>query len=170
MERVLFFSKIRVNTTVENTYLGKFKDGKRHGKGHFKDVNGTYFEEDWEMNQLVTKKETTGQIRFDVLSCLIKNFKEAQELNAHGESPGKAGELPPSIQNKLPEFESEVNEFNQDSPQRGENHRLMMCRNSRVGNETLSLQEFKENLGSFEKKFEDALGTCRFTCSQAVGY
>ena len=34
----------------------------------------------------------------------------------------------------------------------------VVMRNSRVGVETLSIQDFKENLGSFEEVFEDEQG------------
>lgn len=61
------FLRTRLNITVFTANPGKFKEGKRHGKGHFKDVNGTYYEELWDMNQLVSKKEVKGDVRFDVL-------------------------------------------------------------------------------------------------------
>lgn len=49
-------------------------------------------------------------------------------------------------------------DFNESSPYRPDTYRQNTRHNSRVGNETLSLQEFKENLGSFEGVFEDVLG------------
>ena len=66
--------------------------------------------------------------------------------------------LPCSL-SKLPDQESEVIDFNETSPARHDTLKTNTYRNSRIGNETLSLQEFKENLGSFEGVFEDVLGT-----------
>lgn len=86
------------------------------------------------------------------------SFKENDEIKQPIHSPTKPEEILQSYHNKLPESLSEAAEYNQDPHFRGDFHRLTHCRNSRVGNETLSIQEFKENLGSFEQKFEDVLG------------
>jgi hypothetical protein len=135
----------------KSQYNGHFKAGKRHGKGIFKDMNGTYFEEVWDMNVQIAKKEMQGTIHLD-------SYKEAEDSLQPMQSPVKGEANMETTPIKLPESESEVIDFNDGSPLRGDHHRLTLCRNSRVGNETLSLQEFKENLGSFENKFEDVLG------------
>jgi hypothetical protein len=49
-------------------YVGRFKDGKKHGKGISQDANGVYFEEEWDMNVQVMRKEITGTVHLDVRS------------------------------------------------------------------------------------------------------
>jgi hypothetical protein len=110
------------------------------------------------MNVQISKKEMKGAIHLDVACSLYQNFKEADDSRQPIETKVKQEDLLPIEPIKLPEAESEIIDFNQESPFRGDHHRIAQCRNSRVGNETLSLQEFKENLGSFEQQFEDTLG------------
>lgn len=47
-------------------YTGRFKDGKRQGKGLFRDQSGVYFEEEWEDNAQVMKREMKGTFHMDV--------------------------------------------------------------------------------------------------------
>lgn len=48
------------------TDIGNFKMGKKDGKGYQKDPNGLVFEEDWELNVLISRKEYTGSVDFEV--------------------------------------------------------------------------------------------------------
>lgn len=138
---------------------GHFRDGKRHGKGLYKDLNGNYFEEVWQLDELISKKEVSHAVNLEVESKFTQSLKESQEFEPLEEAAaGQEGVLPTSL-SKLPDHGSEVIDFNDTSPPRPDTYRPSTMRNSRVGNETLSLQEFKENLGSFEGVFEDVLGT-----------
>lgn len=122
-------------------YCGRFRDGKKHGKGHFKDCNGVYFEEEWDMNAQISKKEISGVCNPRVVSpneTLVEYSHEPEEI----------------VPSKLKE---ELHSLAQGSGSPVRKKPILM-RNSKVGIETLSIQEFKENLGSFEDVFEDEIG------------
>lgn len=62
----LFFkNKTQYNGTVYLT-SGYFREGAKHGKGLFKDHNGNYFEEVWQMDQLISKKEVEKAVDLEV--------------------------------------------------------------------------------------------------------
>lgn len=77
---------------------------------------------------------------------------EVEDQQAPKQSSNNQPDVSESTSKDVPEpsYKFEANE----SPKR--NH--LLIRNSRVGNETLSLQEFKENLGSFEDVIKETHG------------
>lgn len=46
---------------------GNFKLGKKDGRGFQRDNNGQVYEEEWENNVLISKKELSGSIDFEVV-------------------------------------------------------------------------------------------------------
>ena len=77
-------------------------------------------------------------------------------------------EISNSRHNKLPDFEDEMIDYNHSSHNFENNNSFSPCKHQRPGNETLSLQEFKEKLGSFEEIFEDTIGSNLVSSSQEV--
>lgn len=47
-------------------YIGLFREGKKHGKGFLRDPNNLNWEEEWDMNQLVSRKEVKGSFHPEV--------------------------------------------------------------------------------------------------------
>lgn len=45
---------------------GHFREGKRHGKGLFRNINGVGFEEEWENDELISQKEMNRPVNLDV--------------------------------------------------------------------------------------------------------
>lgn len=121
------------------------------------------------MNEQISRKEIKGTFQLDLMESLGDAFKENDEIKQPIHHPAKADEALHSLHHKLPESLSEAADNNHESPIRGDFNRLAVCRNSRVGNETLSIQEFKENLGSFEEKFEDVLGNFLLNSQSSSG-
>lgn len=155
---------------VLSTDSGNFNNEKKHGKGLFRDSHGNYFAEVWDMNHLVSKKEVKGPFSLEVEKGNDQDLKESQGDGPLDESPLRPEVDEPYSLNKLPYHEMEINDYNDVSPNRPDNPKTTHFGNSRVGFETLSLQEFKENLGSFEDVFEDTQGTFLVIQSKKMGY
>lgn len=51
--------------TVGFPNSGYFKNEKKNGKGLFRDVYGNYFAEEWDMNNLISKKELKGALQLE---------------------------------------------------------------------------------------------------------
>lgn len=121
-------------------FTGNFLDGKKNGKGFYRDHNGVSWEETWVMNILESKKE------------LNKNFYD-EVAKFHRKKPqGPKRDTNEITQNEL----TPPHEFrNSESPDL--KRKKLVRRDSRIGNETLSIQEFREDLGSFDDIFESDL-------------
>ena len=81
---MVHITQVGINKTISLKFIGKFVEGKKHGKGEYIDVEGDEYEEEWNNNELevrwlktpskLDEKIRENSRRSNLKKCTITNL------------------------------------------------------------------------------------------------